>query len=255
MGGPPRGLAVRHGGVLAAVRNDLRAWRGYVTPWVCLGLAVGAVELALTGRSLHSVFRQALGGPAVVVVDGRFQVAPGWTWFLTGLLFVVASTVLVDSPSAWARLTLVRHVSPRAWVVARLAALGLGAGAYLTGLVAAMSAAMLFGHPGPLARASSLWDIGLWALGLVSLGWCAFALVLTTGRKWPGFVVPVVLLTFARFGGNLSPYMPFAQSIVGLHGWPGTLSVAAGSAYVLTWIVLCGTAALLAADALLRQHD
>ncbi|MDA8198307.1 MAG: hypothetical protein M0Z54_02585, partial [Thermaerobacter sp.] len=56
------------------------------TPWICVGIAVGTAGVALTGPPVHSAFRQALGVPALTVVDGQFAAGPGWTWLLGGLV-------------------------------------------------------------------------------------------------------------------------------------------------------------------------
>lgn len=118
-----------------------------------------------------------------------------------------------------------------------------------------MGATVLLGHPGSLARSASLWDMGPWAMGLVSPGWFVFALVRTTDRQWTELLVPIMLPNVARLDGNLSPFTPFAHWVVGFHGWSGSLSVAAGTADVLTWLVLCGATALSAAAGRLRAHD
>ena len=156
----------------------------------------------------------------------------------------MAASVLVDTASAWTRLTLVRGVSAWIWAGARLAALAVGGVGYLALLVAAMAVALVWGHPGPLVRSGTLWDVGLWALGLTSLGWLAFARFLTARRAWLAFLVPVLGLGLPRFGGNIVPYVPLAQWMAGLHQMPGTLSVSAGAAYLVGWTTLWGMVAI-----------
>ncbi len=123
-----------------------------------------------------------------------------------------------------------------------------GAVAYLGVLLALLAAVALADRARPLLGASG-WDAGLWALGLIGIGWFAMALRLITGEAWAAFAVPLLLLGVARFGGGASPYLPCAQWIVALHGLPGTLSAAAGAGYVLLWTLLSGAAALWAAKA------
>jgi len=234
----------RRGFGFALLLNDLRTWSHYRLAWACLGIAVATVVLHVTGSTGHALFREALGGPTVVRLGGQLRMGAGWTWLLTGVLFVVSTTVLFQPLSPWIQLTLVRGVTPRAWVAARLGALAVGASIYLATLLATMVVVMLVGHPGPLIRAATGWDVGLWLLGLVALGWFSMALVLVTNTAWPALVTPLVLLGMARFGGNAAPYIPFAQWIIGLHGLPGTLTVAAGAGYVLVWTLLSGAAAV-----------
>lgn len=117
-----------------------------------------------------------------------------------------------------------------------------------------MVVTMLAGHPGPLVRLRTLWEVGLWALGLVSLGWLAFALVRATRHAWPAFTMPVVLLGVARFVGNSSPYLPAAQWVAGLHRLPGTLSRRAGAAYLVGWAIVWGAVALWRAKPSLSEH-
>lgn len=250
MRGPVNGRVTR-----ALLGNDLRTWAQRATPWICLGIAMGTAGLALTGPPVHSAFRQALGGPALTVVDGQFTVGPGWTWLLVGVLLVVAVASLVDTPAAWTRLTLVRGVTRRQWAAARLGALALGALLYLAALVATLAVLVLLGHPGPLLDARTSWDVGLIALEFVSLAWFSLALLLVTARAWPALVVPLLLLGVARFGGNVSPYIPFAQSMASFHGQPGTLSVDAGAAYLIAWILLSGALVLWAAGVRLPDPD
>lgn len=232
--------------VASAAGNDLRSWVHHLPAWGCLAAAVAVVGLSLLRSTAHSLFRQALGGPAVAVLGGQLRVGTGWTWLATGILFVVSCTVLLDVSSPWRELTLARGLSRRQWVAARLAALAAGAVAYL-GVLLALLAVVALADRHPLLGASG-WDEGLWALGLVGLGWFALALRLITGEAWAAFAVPLLLLGVARFGGGASPYLPCAQWIVAMHGLPGTLSVAAGVGYVLLWTLLSGAAALWAAE-------
>lgn len=61
----------------AALRNDLQTWACHPAPWIPLALTVGAVALSVTRVPAHSVFRTALGGPAVVSQGGSLHVTPG----------------------------------------------------------------------------------------------------------------------------------------------------------------------------------
>ncbi len=228
-------------------RNDLRNWRAQVAPWVCGILAVGAALLKITGPVSHSVVRQAVGGPAVVALGGQLRAGPGWTWFLLAILFVVAATGVIDTPDAWTHLAVIRGAPRRRLAGARLAALAAGAALYAVGLLAALGAVALRTSSAPFLQPATLWGVGVWVLGLVSLGWFAQALKALTRQAWPALVVPLILLAAARYGGNVSPYVPFAQWIVALHGLPGTLSVGSGAAYVLGWLVLSGVVAVWAA--------
>ena len=212
-------------------------------------MAIGVLELALTGLGRDSVFREALGGPTVVVVDGQVHVSPGWNWLFVCLLYLASTAGAIDNAPGWTRLTIARGVSRRAWAGARLAALAIGALLYLAALLGALGVHVILGPPRPFIRAGLLWDVGLWALGLISVSWFAFALALITRQVWPAFVVTALFLGISRFGGPLSPYLPFAQWMAALHGLPGTLSVQAGVAYVTAWAMLCAAAVLWAAAA------
>ena len=246
----------RRGFGSALLLNDLRSWSHHRLAWGCLGIAAAVLVLHVSGSTGPSLFREGLGGPAVVRLGGQLRMGAGWTWLLTGVLFAVSTTVLFEPLSPWIQLTLVRGVTPQAWVAARLGALAVGASVYLATLLATMAVVMLVGHPGPLISVETGWDVGLWTLGLVALGWFAMALVLVTNTAWPALVSPLILLGVARFGGNAAPYTPFAQWIIGLHGLPGTLTVAVGAAYVLLWTLLSGAVAVRwAARALPSHHD
>jgi hypothetical protein len=229
----------------AVVAYHLHDWgRRPGTRWaVALAAGLVAARALTTGRPAASLFRAVLGGPAVAVLNGHIVIGPGWTWFLTGVLFVVSGVGVMDRDAAWTRLALTRRVSRRQWIAARLLALALGAVGFLTLLLLLLAAVVMI-HPqsGPLFTAPIVWDVGLWALGLIALAWTAQAFTLVTRTGWWSLVGPLVLLGLARFGGSLSPYLPFAQWMVGLHDLPGTLSVTAGAIYVALWV---STAAVL----------
>ncbi len=239
--------------VAASAGNDLRSWAHHLPAWGCLVAAAAIVGLTLLGSGTHSLFRQALGGPEVVVLGGQLHVGAGWTWLAVGTLFIMSLTVLLEVPSRWTQLTLVRGVSRRQWVAARLAALAAGAVVYLSGLLVVMAVVAVADQPRSLVGGIG-WDVGLWAVGLVGIGWFAVALRLITGEAWVAFAVPLLLLGVARFGGGAAPYLPFAQWIAALHGLPGTLSVAAGTGYVLLWTLLSGAAAFWAASGRMSEH-
>ncbi|MHB1505329.1 MAG: hypothetical protein ACYCOS_03875 [Sulfobacillus sp.] len=248
----------REGQVLALLANDVRYWLSLPVFGACLLLAVGIVGLTLTGVGGGgvSLFRAVLGGPQVQILGGRLIEGPDWTWLLTGVLFVVASLGLVDTGPAWVGLTLARGVSRSRWAVARLVALALGALVFLAVLVGVIALAVVTGwRPGPLITSGTAWDLGLWGVGLVSLGWFATALDLVTGTVWPSLAVTLLLLGVARFGGAVSPYIPFAQWMISLHYLRGTLSVEGGVFYVLLWTALSGAAVLWAAHTRLMSHE
>jgi hypothetical protein len=245
----------RPGLVSAALRNDLQSWSGYRYAWALPALATTSVVVSTAGSIQASLFRQALGGPEVEMSGRTLYVGADWTWFFTSTLFLVSTVLLIDQPRGWMRLTFVRGVSPRSWALARLLALCGGAVVYLGILMATLALLMLVRHHVPYVREQTLWDVGLWAVGLVSLGWTAMALTLLLRTGWAAWAVTESLLAVARFGGPASGYVPFAQWMVALHGFPGTLSVSVGIAYVVLWtgctgcLVICG-AKLRGIDAL-----
>ena len=92
-----------------------------------------------------------------------------------------------------------------------------------------------------------MWEVGLWALGLIGIGWTLMALALLFGGLWLGVSVIFLLLVLAAFGDSVAPFVPFAQSIVGMHDVPGTLNVAGGALYLAIWTILAGIVAVWAA--------
>lgn len=234
--------------LLRVLALDLRAWASRGFSRVCVGAILGMVLLSLGTRSAQpSLFVDALGGPSIALSGGQLVAGPGWTWLGTGVLYLVTASVLIDTSAAWTQLIRVRRVTPATWALARLGALAGGALTVMAMVVATLAVVMVVGRSEPLIRVAQLWDVGLWVAGLVSLGWFAQALRLLTRQAWLAFVLPLILLALARFGGNLAPYIPFAQWIVGLHQLPGTLSVGAGAAYVLVWAIVSGAVVLWAA--------
>jgi hypothetical protein len=232
------------------VVHDLRDWVGRPLVRWCVALAVVLVGITASAAGGHgaSLFRAVLGGPVVGVLNGQIQEGPDWTWFLTSVLFVVASLGLIDTEPAWLGLTLVRGVSRSRWAIGRLGALAVGALSFLAVLVLLLGIAVATGwRPGPLLTGASVWDVGLWALGLISLGWCALAIALALGSVWPAWTLTLLVLAVGRFGGPLSPYIPFAQWMAGLHALPGTLSVGAGALYVAVVSAIAGVVVLWAA--------
>jgi hypothetical protein len=233
------------------VATHLRDWGRRPGAQWCLVLAGVVTVLAASGVESHDagLFRAVLGGPTVVVVGHQLEEGPPWTWLIAVLLFGVAALTLVETDDAWTALALVRGVSRRRWAVTRLAALAVGACGYLAALVALLALVAGTGwRPGPIFQPPTLWDIVAWALALISLGWCAMALALATRGPWTSWVVMVLLLGVAGFGGNMAPYVPVAQSIVALHGWPGTPSVGEGLLCLAAWTVVSGLAVLGAAN-------
>lgn len=103
-----------------------------------------------------------------------------------------------------------------------------------------------------MITANDAWELGLWAMGLISMGWFEMALVLLTGAWWPSLSVTFLLLVLAAFGGGLAPYMPFAQWIAALHNVPGTLGFGGGFLYLTLWAVLSAGTVLYGARYLAR---
>ena len=229
---------------MTLVRNDGRNWGAQTIPWVCLGIAAGVVVLTVSGPVLHSLFRQGLGGPEVVFLGGQLRSAVGWTWFLVGTLFVVMATGVIDTADGWTDLAVARGVPRRRLAAARLVVLAVGSVVYAVALLATLAVVALLPRSATFVQSADLWDVGVWVLGLVSLGWFAQALKALTQQAWPALVVPLTVLAVARYGGNVSPYVPFAQWIFALHGLPGTLTRLDGAAYLLGWTALSGAVAL-----------
>lgn len=201
---------------LAALRAlltiDLRRWMAHRAYAVCVGLAVVVLELAVADAGDRgSLFSAVLGGPAVAVVGGRLREGPGWTGFVIGVLFVIACLSMLDTKAEWIDLIVVRDVSQRRWAAARLAALAVGAIVFLAVLTGAIALAIATGwYSGPLVTAKTVWDVGLWVVGLISIGWFALGLDLVTGTTRWSLPVTLLVLSLARFGGGLAPYMPFS---------------------------------------------
>ena len=225
------------------------------TFFICVGLAVvilGATLARADGRG--SLFATALGGPFIAVVGGHLRAGPGWTGFMIGVLFAIACLSMLDTKAGWIDLTVVRDVSQRRWAAARLAALAVGAVAFLAILTGVIALAIMMGwHSGPFVTAKTAWDVGLWMVDLIGIGWFALGLELVTRATWWSFAVMLFVLSIARFGGGLAPYVPFAQGIIALHGLPGTLSVWAGVLYLTGFTLLAGLTALWAAPGRWRQ--
>jgi hypothetical protein len=221
---------------------------GQGAPRVAGALVCLVVVLAEPAGSHASRLGVVLGGPPVTVLAGRLQIGPPWTWLLLGLLFVVASVPLVQLDAAAISLTLVRGVSRRRWAAARLAAVAAGACAFLTLAVAVAAVTVFIGwRSGPLLTSRGAGDIGLWALGLTGLGWWQLALGILCDTPWPGFTAAVLLLGVSAFGSSLAPFVPVAQTIVALHGLPGTLSWAGGAWFLAGWTAVGAIAVLTCA--------
>lgn len=230
----------------AALRTNLRTEFMRPLTAVCWALAL-AMAVATGGMDPRGTLAGAvLAGPAVSIVQGHLMEGPNWTWLALSVLYLVSIMGLVAVDHAWLGLMLVRGLSRREWIMARLASLAVGAGTFVVSLVATLGIVALVGSA-PLLHWNMVWNLGLWVLGLMSLGWFALALNLITRSEWPGWAFPLLLLALARYGGSLAPSIPFAQWIVQLHHRPGTLSVGWGAAYVGVWTALSGGVALCAA--------
>lgn len=226
------------------ITNELTGWthrRSSLGAVVACGIFL---VLAIVDNRLHHapLFVAVLGGPGVRVVYGHLgEARTGWPWFLANVLFAVSVSGLIDSGTGWIRLTLVREVTRFQWAACRLGSIVLLAMGFLAFLVAILGLASgIARNSAPLITRSTLWEVGLWALGLTCIGWFEAALTLLTGHVWLGVFVTFLLLVFAEFGNSLAPFMPFAQWIVGMHNLPGTLSVVGSTIYLLGWLVLAG---------------
>lgn len=230
------------------VANDLRTWLAHRTWYVGGGLAIGliAVTLATTTPDSSSLFTVVLGGPTVAWAHGQLREGPGWTGFMMEVLFLVAGLSLLDTPSQWRDLMLIRGVPPGRWAAGRLGALAIAALGFLTLLIGVMGLAVVTRwQSGPLVSPITAWDVGLWALDLIGLAWFTLAIHRLTDTLWWSFLATLCLLSLARFGGGLSPDNPFAQWMVGLHHLPGTLSVTQSALYLLGITVCSGLVVLL----------
>lgn len=236
--------------------THVQAWWGHGTPRVAGLLVVLVVGLTAPASGPHvSRVAAVLSGPRVTVLAGQLQIGPPWTWLLLSLLFVVASLPLVQLDPAPISLTLVRGVSRRQWAVARLLTVVVAAVAFLALVVLVAAVTLVIRpHPGLLVTASAAKDLGLWALSLTGLGWWQIGAGMVAPSAWPGFVTVVLLLGFSGFGSVFSPWLPTAQTILALHGLPGTLSVVAGAWYLGGWTALGGTAAWGLARTLVGYH-
>jgi len=234
------------------IAQDLRGWISRPVSWAWMAVAVVVLCATEAGLLAHgtpsSLFRSVLGGPHVVEQHGQLGEGPDWTWLTINVLFVIETLGASDNEAAWRRLILVRGVSRTQWAGARLATLMVGAAIFLVVLLLVLELTVVMGwQTGPVISAAAWWDVGLWALGLVSLGWFGAALTLITNQSWAPWVVTMALLGVGRYGGPLSPYAPFAQWIYDLHGLPGTLGVEGGTLYVAAWTVLCGVVTVVVA--------
>jgi hypothetical protein len=238
----------------ALIKNELMCWAHRRSSFVVSMASIILLILSLMGEHAHQVplFVAILGGPSVGVSYGHLgEARNGWTWFLINVFFAVSISGLIDSGSSWVRLTLIRDGSRLRWAAARLFSILLVALGFLAILVAVIALGVIGGHSEPLITRSTLWEIGLWALGLICIGWCEAAITLLTGSLWLALSTILLLLVFAGFGGSLAPFMPFAQWIVGMHNLPGTMGVSGGSLYLAAWTTLAGATALWVAH---RSH-
>lgn len=237
--------------------NELRC---YASRTESLGLVVFTLAIvAVTVRDGNghgeSIVRTVLGGPQVQMLGTHMVVGPGWTSFVIGVLYAVFSIGLLDVKAEWVGLTLVRGVTRTKWAGARLAAFAVAALAFLGVILALLGVATITGWwRGPMIG-DTAWDVGLWALGLVGVGWFEMAVSLRAQALWPSLAVTVILLGLARFGGAVSPYVPYAQWTVALHHLPGTLSVESGVLYLAVWTVMSGIASLVLARGSVLQAE
>lgn len=226
-----------------AMGRILRAW---LTVWAShpasrlfalLVLGPLAVKLMSPPAPRTALLVAMLGGPGVAGTGRAIVLGPGWTWFLMNVFFVSALSETLVMSQGWLLMVSCRGISPVRWAVAQLAGRTVVA---LMVLAAATSLCALAVGAGwrarPLFGGTGYGELGLWLLVLVCLGWMSLALATVTGSSAVGFGVTVLLIAVARFAGPVAPYVPFAQSLAHLHNRPGTLSLAAGTAYVLAWM-------------------
>ncbi len=199
------------------------------------GQAIGLLAIALAhSSSQQSLFTAVLGGPTVTVIDRHLREGPGWTGFTMEVLFLVAVFSLLDTTSRWRDLTVIRGVPPWRWAAGRLGASAVGALVFLMLLMVRMGLAGLTGwRSGSLLSSNTVWDVELWAVELIGLAWFTLAINCLMNAVWWSFLATLFLLSLARFGGGVSPYIPLAQWMVGLHRLPGTLSITDGMLYLL----------------------
>ena len=230
------------------VKNDLLTWINHKSSMGAEIATLLVISLALAERHADSrpLFVAVLGGPSVRVIQGRLiEGLNGWTWFMTCVLFAISVTGLFDTPPEWVRLTLIRTRSRSQWALARLVALLALALGFFAILMGFLAGAVVTGiTPGPFTTWTSLWDVALWALGLLAMGWFEMALTLLTRSVWWGLSATFLLLGLAAFGGQWAPFIPFAQWIVAMHNHPGTLSITQGILYLSGWTVFWGGAVL-----------
>ena len=242
------------------LKNDILVWVGRKSS---LGMLIGTiltvgVTLAWSdgGRAGHPLFISVLGGPPVAVVFGRLGEGYGWPWLLVGVLFAWSVTGMMDTGSEWVGLVLVREVSRIRWATAKLVSLAILALGYVAILLLILGIAVLFGwRSGPLVTSGTAWDVGLWAVGLVSIAWFEMAVSMVASALWLSVSLTTLLLVLAAFGGPLAPYVPFSQWIAELHNLPGTLSVSAGVLYLALWASLSGATVVWVAHLRLAQNE
>ncbi len=129
---------------------------------------------------------------------------------------------------------MIRGVPPWRWAAGRLGASAVGALVFLMLLMVRMGLAGLTGwRSGSLLSSNTVWDVELWAVELIGLAWFTLAINCLMNAVWWSFLATLFLLSLARFGGGVSPYIPLAQWMVGLHRLPGTLSITDGMLYLL----------------------
>lgn len=230
----------------ALLKNDLISWGKRRTSAISVASAVFVVGMGVMAVSTRApLFATVLGGPAIATVNGQLREGPDWTWFVTNALFVVTMLSLTDTRDAWVDLTLTRGITRTRWAMARLGALITGALIFMAALICVLEITILIGwRSNPLITSTTAWDLGMWTLDLVALGWFALALDLWLGTPWWSLMLTWLMLGLARFGGEIAPYIPFSQSIVALHHLPGTFSIASGGVYLGLWTVASGVAVL-----------
>jgi hypothetical protein len=221
------------------LRAWLTVWASYPGSRLFALLVLGPLAVKLVSRPApHTPLLVAmLGGPGVVGSGSAIVLGPGWTWFLMNVFFVAALSETLVINRDWVLLITCRGTSPVRWALAQLAGRTVVAVMVLAAVTSLCALAVGSGwRARPLFGGTGYGELGLWLLVLVCLGWVSLALATLTGSSAVGFGVTVLLIAVARFVGPVAPYVPFAQSLAHLHNRPGTLSVAAGAAYVLAWM-------------------
>lgn len=232
--------------VASQFRLDLAGWWRYRPNLVLLVIGCASAFAGLRATSGPSFLVSALGGPWVTTSPAGLIESGGWPWLFIMAAFAVASGGTLKSGGlGWSRLELCRTGRRSRWVVGKLLAGAVTSFAYLGALVVAVALRYrLSGSREVFMGHQDVWEWIALTLTLLGIAWSKLVLELTPRAARFGAVIVLVALAAAAFGGVIAPVIPFAQAIVGLHGQPGTLSVALGIEYGMSWAALCACLSL-----------